>query len=85
MQVINYVGQLIINRSRQDICVMSCFFYEKLKSGDDDTFDYSNVSRWYKGTYRPLGPETKLIMIPVNINQAHWIVVVVDSINKCVV
>jgi len=58
------------------VCMLSTFFYSKL-SARVGCYDYDGVREW--GKKRPLNlEEVDHILVPVNLNSSHWILVTVD-------
>jgi Ulp1 family protease len=87
--LINYFGALVSNcddqlsladRSRKKSAILSTYFYSKLM-GEDEIYSYDSVTRWTKDV-----DIFKLdkILIPINENQSHWIVVKVSMSQKSI-
>ena len=88
-ELINYFGALVSScdhqlslagRSRKKSTVFSTFFYSKLM-GSDGIYDYDSIKRWNKDV-----DIFKLdkVLIPINENQLHWIVVKVSVSEKSI-
>jgi hypothetical protein len=88
-ELINYFGALVsnchdqlslIDRSRKKSAILSTYFYSKLM-GEDEIYSYDSLTRWTKDV-----DIFKLdkILIPINENQSHWIVVKVSMLQKSI-
>jgi len=60
---------------------MSSFFYVKLMSGSRNVYDYSGVRRW---TRRVDIFEKDRILFPINLNNSHWALAMIDLENRTV-
>lgn len=73
-QIINYYLNLLTWKlKRDDVLVFSTFFYYTMMSGNKNIFNFHRVERWNKGIERK-----KYLLIPINIPQSHWFLVVVN-------
>ena len=50
---------------------------KQTEQGVDKSYDYASVSRWTRAALRPLFAN-RLAFVPVNVEQQHWILVVID-------
>lgn len=58
--------------------IFNTFFYPRLIQGG---YDYNGVKRWLKRAGRRI-TELDLIMVPININNIHWVLAAIDMRGK---
>lgn len=68
----------LFDMSRPRAHIFNTFFYPRLVQGG---YDYSGVKRWLKRAGRKI-TELDLIMVPININNIHWVLAAIDMRGK---
>ncbi|KAG9304076.1 hypothetical protein G9A89_005986 [Geosiphon pyriformis] len=64
----------MLNEIHDHIYSLSTYFYTRLVSSDE-VYDYSAVTRWTKHTNLF---DKELVFIPINLDQVHWILAVIN-------
>ena len=78
-EVINLYMTMIQDRSHKCYAFNS-FFITCLSNGKNKLYDYNKVQKWTRGKY--VLEHYEKIFFPVNINNAHWALIVIHVIQQ---